>query len=423
MAQRPNPQPQKATVIDLFSGAGGMSCGFHAHPRFEVVAAVDFEVGKPSSGIGSLGCNATYQRNIGIEPLNADLSTLSPKALAEAVAPGLKGRPLDVLIACAPCTGFTRTNASNHIVDDPRNSLVTRTALYAKVLEPSIFLMENARELLSGVFTHHFERLRRSLEQLGYEVDGSIHVLSEFGLPQKRERALIVAVKRSLPLFTLKDLWDGYRVRPEATHVRRAIGHLPPITAGEAHPSDSMHVSPRFSERGLRRLQLTPPDGGSWADLRHNEEAAELLTPAMQRTIAKGKFGSHPDVYGRMWWDRPSVTIKRECGHTGNGRYAHPDQDRLCTVREMAILQGFPQRYRFLSNALTNMYRHIGDAVPPLIAYQLACLCDWMLGGQRPDIRSVILPRTHLRRADIEPSPHHQLDLLRSVIRAATSLG
>jgi site-specific DNA-cytosine methylase len=68
-----------------------------------------------------------------------------------------------------------------------------------------------------------------------------------------------------------------------------------------------------------------------------------LLTPAMRRRLAAADLGRHPDGYGRLWWDRPAVTIKRECGHIGNGRYAHPEQDRQGTVREMAILQGFPR--------------------------------------------------------------------------------
>jgi DNA (cytosine-5)-methyltransferase 1 len=124
----------------------------------------------------------------------------------------------------------------------------------------------------------------------------------------------------------------------------------------------------------------------------------------MQRRAAAGDLGSHPDVYERLWWDRPAVTIKRECGHIGNGRYAHPEQDRLCTVREMSILQGFPRGYRF-AGSLSNMYRHIGDAVPPLISYQLAAACRWMLTGDRPDPAELILPGCHLTDADVEAVP------------------
>jgi DNA (cytosine-5)-methyltransferase 1 len=105
-----------------------------------------------------------------------------------------------------------------------------------------------------------------------------------------------------------------------------------------------------------------------------------------------------------MAWDRPAATIKRECGHVGNGRYAHPDQDRLCTVRELGLLNGFPGAYQFGGNSLSNMYRHIGDAVPPLISHQLACVADWILTGQRPPLRRCILPNTSLRPSDIRPA-------------------
>jgi len=107
-------------VVDLFSGAGGMSCGFHRHPAFAIAGAADAQVGKPSSPAGTLGCNASYARNIGIEPLAVDLATIEPEDLRDRLA--LPGRPV-VLAACAPCTGFSRTLARNHLVDDARNSV------------------------------------------------------------------------------------------------------------------------------------------------------------------------------------------------------------------------------------------------------------------------------------------------------------
>ncbi len=392
------------TVLDLFSGAGGMSAGFAAHPKFEVVGAVDMQVAKPSSGNGGLQCNLTYQHNIGVEPWECDLSDLSPQDLKDRVSSRIGARGVDVLASCAPCTGFSRVNPDNHLRDDPRNSLVGRTAVYAEVLRPRVILLENARELLSGRFAHHFAALRESLEALGYRVRGDVHLLSRFGLPQRRERALVVAVGPGLEPRTLEDLWDGYEVRPEATWVRSAISGLPALAAGEQDPGDPMHVSPSLGHTNLRRLQLVPHDGGSWADLRFVEGGMEAMTPAMLRTVRSGRFGSHPDVYGRMWWDRPAITIKRECGHVGNGRYAHPEQDRLCTVREMALLQGFPGNYQFVASGLTNLYRHIGDAVPPLISFQIAWATHWALTGRRPSIESVVLPGTTLAADDLQPS-------------------
>ena len=102
-----------------------------------------------------------------------------------------------------------------------------------------------------------------------------------------------------------------------------------------------------------------------------------------------------------MWWDRPAPTIKRECGHIGNGRYAHPEQDRLCTVREMALLQGFPSDYELVAPSLANRYRHVGDAVPPLIAYQLAALVSWILGAERPSPDELVLAGCSLSPEDI----------------------
>jgi DNA (cytosine-5)-methyltransferase 1 len=119
----------------------------------------------------------------------------------------------------------------------------------------------------------------------------------------------------------------------------------------------------------------------------------------------KGRLGSHPDVYGRVAWDSPMPTIKRECGHVGNGRYAHPTQDRLLSLREMAILNGFPMHYRFGGSSLANRYRHVGDAVPPVISYQLAGAISWTLCGVRPSAESMILPGTHLRTTDITEDP------------------
>lgn len=119
-----------------------------------------------------------------------------------------------------------------------------------------------------------------------------------------------------------------------------------------------MHVCPSIRGHSLARMQAIPRDGGSWTDL--TEDQAHLRIPSMNVE----KPGSFPDVYGRLAWDRPAPTITRECSHPGNGRYSHPEQDRLLTVREMATLQGFPPDYHFEA-PLSFRYRQIGDAVPP----------------------------------------------------------
>jgi DNA (cytosine-5)-methyltransferase 1 len=391
------------TVIDLFSGGGGMSYGFHAHKNFEVVAAFDAQFGKPSSGAGSLQCNQTYEENIGVKPDDVNLADITESDLEMLVRKRLDGRNLDVMISCAPCTGFSRAKSNNHCVDDERNSLVRRSADFAVRLQPKVFLMENARELLKGNFTAHFLYLKKTLENAGYTLYYDIHFLSKFGLPQRRERAIVIAAKKGLKIRSLDDLWQGYSLRDSAITVRKAISHLPVISAGDRCEVDPWHCSPSMQEPSLNRLEKVPRDGGSWVDLLNVDGGYELLIPSMKRSVEKGKLGSHPDVYGRMRWDFPAMTIKRECAHIGNGRYAHPEQNRLCTVREMGILQGFPSDYRFVASNLSNMYRHIGDAVPPLISYQIAGVASWILSGKQPSLTECLLPKTSLAVADLIP--------------------
>lgn len=374
---------------------------------------MDAQNGKPSSGKGSLECNKTYEANLGFAPIEADLSTIRPAEIETHIARSTSNTAIDVLISCAPCTGFSRTIRRNLVEDDSRNSLVTRSADFVEYFRPKIFLMENVGELLMGNFSHHFSILRQRLTQSGYSVSADVHSLDKFGLPQRRRRALVIAVRSDYELHTLDEIWAGYRVIPSAVTVRRAIASLPPIGAGERHPLDPSHVSPNFSPHGLERLKRIPPDGGSWPDLLKTPDGDKYLIPSMARHVARGRVGPHPDVYGRLAWDQPSVTIKRECAHTGNGRYAHPEQNRLCTVRELGILQGFPRDYQFVATSISNMYRHVGDAVPPLVSYQIAQLTKWILTGKRPDIQDLLLPGTHLKANDLIETdrPVQQLSL------------
>jgi DNA (cytosine-5)-methyltransferase 1 len=288
-------------------------------------------------------------------------------------------------------------------VDSPKNSLVVKCADIVEAFFPEFVVMENARELITGNYSHHYHAFVARLEGLGYDVKGDVKLLTRFGLPQIRERAIVVA-SRIGAAKTLDDLWEGWTVKQAATAVRRAIGHLhnEKLEAGEMSPNDSMHISPGFGVELVRqRMEAIPRDGGSWFDLAGHPRGDELLIASMKDRLRRNDLGSHPDVYGRLAWDRPAVTIKRECAHVGNGRYAHPEQTRLLTIREMALLQGFPAEYTFASNSLANRYRHIGDAVPPLISYQLSALVAWMKTGLRPSPDKWVLPGTSLRVSDV----------------------
>jgi DNA (cytosine-5)-methyltransferase 1 len=395
-------EPKRFAVVDLFSGAGGMSYGFHKHTSFEVIAAADAELGKPSTGKGRLQCNSTYSKNIGIMPARLDLSAVAPDKLRSKLALSDQ-QNITVLAACPPCTGFSRANPENHLRDDKRNSLVRRSAQFAVALSADILVMENARELIRGNFKHHYEWFREYLESHGYNVFGRTYMLSRFGLPQIRERAIVIAAKQHLPLHTLDSLWDGWGAADEALTVKRTFKMI-------SADSDGFDLYPDFSSDIVRRrIAAIPKDGGSWMDLLPRRDANELLTDSMKRIVAHKRFGSYPDVYGRMVWDKPAPTIKRECSHVGNGRYVHPEEDRLCSVREMAALQGFPNDFALNGAAVSNMYRHIGDAVPPLISYQLAHLAHWILTGKQPQLKDILLRGTNLKQSDIMKKGQQEL--------------
>lgn len=349
------------TVVDLFSGVGGMTWGFHSlDAYYSLVASVDAQRAKPGRGKSAgttTACNPSYASNFGIEPWNDDLSAVDPQELRQRT--GLAEGQLDVLISCAPCTGFSQKMAVNHQQDDQRNALVARTAKFVEAFAPRVLVMENVKELLEGRHRHHFEALHKGLDALGYDVWAGVHDLAQFRLPQRRRRALVIASR-------VGDVPPMVRSAPvKLTTVRDAIGHLPPVEQGEPHPDDPQHVCPRHTPVVTARCKAIPTDGGSWADI--VESHPDLLIPSM---IGK-RAGSFPDVYGRLAWDRPAITITRECAHPGNGRYFHPDQDRMLTAREMSLLQGFPPNFSFVG-ALNARYNQIGDAVPPLVSRLVA---------------------------------------------------
>jgi DNA (cytosine-5)-methyltransferase 1 len=397
---RSRPAKQKWPVLDLFSGCGGMSLGFARRAPFQVVGAVDAEHGKPCEGVGVLDCNATYESNLHMRPFSFDIGKLAPEKLRAAVKErsgfDLSRDSLTVLIACPPCTDFSRAKPVNHLTDGVRNSLVVHCAEYVEAFRPEFVVMENARELIQGRHTHHHAAFVERLRKSGYEVLSAVHMLTAFGLPQIRERAVILA-SRVGPLRGLEDLWAGYSLNPDATTVRYALSRL----QRNGNSCDQMHVSPGLTEIVRRRLEATPRNGGSWFDLAVNPQTKKLMTPSMLNRWKARDLGSHPDVYGRLWWDRPAPTIKRECAHVGNGRYSHPEATRLLTLREMATLQGFPFDYNFCSRALANRYRHIGDAVPPIISFQISALVAWMKTGVRPLPSDWVLPNSCLSVDDI----------------------
>ena len=386
-------------VADFFSCGGGTSAGFARRPGYAVIGAVDLELAKPSGGDGASDCNATFYANHGIAPMNRDMRTLEPDEFAEAV--GIEPGELAAMISCAPCTHLSRAKPTNHLEDRPENTLVGRSGEFAVFLKPGTFFMENARELIMGNYRHHHSALVSTLEAADYDVRSEIHILTRFGLPQIRERALVVA-SRIGPARTLSDLWAGWGIKPEAITVRSALARLAEWQA--IYPGDpDGNAFPGTGPLVTERLKATPADGGSWIDVARNAGTRNLLTADCKRRWKAGRLWLPPRrIWGEWRGGSPLTTIKRECAHVGNGRYAHPVENRLLTCPGNGNSPGGSRLIiAFPPGAVANRYRHIGDAVPPLIAYQMSALDSWMRTGRRPTPEEFIMPDTCLRVEDV----------------------
>ena len=331
-------------VIDVFSGCGGMSAGFKCVngvvPAFRIAQGVDID---PIA-------NQSFFANLGVVPSLADVSELAQSdRLVDYVRLNCRpGAPL-VLIGCAPCQGFSsHRNAAG--LADPRNNLFSDFISIAARIRADAVVVENVPEILTARYWPLVKDARERLEALGYFVNISIHNMAEFGVPQERFRALLVAMRKPFSRLT------GCVSRGEFKTVRDALGDLPEVSAGERSAEDDLHYSARHNPSTLAIIRAVPKNGGN--------RPAGIGPESLRRARERQGKAAFEDVYGRLWWDRPAITVTAYARNPASGRFIHPDQDRGLTIREAALLQGFPRDYRF-AGTLDQRFRQIGNAVAP----------------------------------------------------------
>lgn len=346
------PDPQYLYIIDFFCGCGGTSWGFvntrQSHLAFKVLAGIDID---PHA-------LTTFERNVRALGIMQDVRKIaSGKRKLEQLIPAFDPeqlRPL-VFIGCAPCQGFSAHRKKDDR-DDPRNNLILAFAQVCTRYHPDYIVMENVPEILTGRFRGYYESAARALRDAGYLLSEETVDVSLYGVPQRRKRAIVLGSKTNevrLPAPILS--------RETALTVRHAISHLRPIRAGEVDPDDPWHRAPSHTERVLRRIRRTPKDGGDRRALPPDEQLRG------HRKLDRSATPGFADVYGRLRWETPSVTITAKSSTPSCGRFLHPEQDRNISVREAAILQGFPQTFQF-AGPFVHQYRQIGEAMPPLFS-------------------------------------------------------
>jgi DNA (cytosine-5)-methyltransferase 1 len=325
------PPKVKSAALDLFSGVGGVTCGLQK-AGFRVIGAVEND---------AVAATVYAANHPGVRVWNVDIRQLSPRRVAEAlgIAPGT----LSLIAACPPCQGFSTLRTKRQVISvtDPRNDLLAEVTRFVKHFKPESVMVENVPALTRDP---NYAVFLRELELMRYSTTWKILDAADYGVPQRRRRLVLLASRVIKPKLA----------PPSKTSrtVRDAIGSL-------SHPAltqDALHASlPVHSERVQRIIKSIPRNGGSRAELpRRLQLACHLRTSG---------FG---DVYGRMRWDYPAPTITSGCCNPSKGRFLHPSQNPAISLREAALLQTFPKRYKFpIEFGRTAIAVLIGNAFPP----------------------------------------------------------
>lgn len=334
MKSKKNLTNKKISAVDLFCGAGGLTCGLEK-------AGIDVKLGIDIDP----ACEYAYTKNNRAAFLKKSVDDVCGSELMTS----FKDSDYKLLAGCAPCQTFSTYNQKADS-SDKRWWLLLQFSRLIRETAPELVTMENVPGLMEqDVFKEFVDSLKKS----NYRVDINVVDCSEYGLPQQRNRLVLLASKLG-PIKLLSPIEFGRR----KLSVKEAIGKLPPINAGSVCPKDPLHQCSSLTPRNYQRMLASVP-GGTWRDW-----PEELVASCHKKKSGK----TYPGVYGRMVWDKPAPTITTQFYGFGNGRFGHPEQNRAISLREGAILQSFPRNYKFVAKgdpiSKTVLGRLIGNAVP-----------------------------------------------------------
>jgi len=282
----------------------------------------------------------------------------------------------DIVIGGPPCQGFSLLNKNR--VGDGRRELWEPYMDVVSLSGAKMFVMENVTELLRS---QEFVSITNRANAMGFEIISEVVNTADYGVAQTRKRAIIIGWREALvgtPCFPEKTHAkpDVCSNLPRWRTVRDVIGDLPdPVGTAirQCPPPLNLHFGRSPTEKSLARYKVVPP-GGNRFDLQRN---APEITPDCW--IRKKSGGT--DLFGRLWWDRPSVTIRTEFFKPEKGRYLHPVKHRPITHREAARIMGFPDDFIFIGSKV-EIARQIGNAVPPPLAGAIARAVYVALAGK-----------------------------------------
>jgi len=370
LPRRLEPPSGKLRVLDLFCGAGGFSHGLEASGACAVTAGLDLL----NDRIHTFSLNHPHASAMATDIRTVSLDSLKRTALNP-----------DVIVGGPPCQGFSSIRPFRNLTEgDPRNSLAEYFLLVLGQLRPRWFVFENVVGLLSHQKGQVLQSLLRDFESLGYRLNWSVVNFAYYGLPQNRERLVVVGTTAARPFRwpsathtvqarsmagrgapTIKPAPLSSGALQPAVTVEHAIHDLPPIEAGGSASAYNDLVEPTLYERDMRNgcQSLTLHEATA-----HSEKMLNIVRAAgtNRAALPDGSTTSgFSSCYSRLHADRPSTTITVNFVHPSSNRCIHPHQDRALTPREGARLQSFPDAFTF-HGTRAQIVKQIGNAVPPL---------------------------------------------------------
>ena len=341
------------TIIDLFTGVGGLSLGFEME-GFNVLLANEYDQSIAEA----------YIRNRDTpNMIVADIKTLPVKETFEKY----KGK-VTVVVGGPPCQGYSQKGQRKTINDD-RNFLFRYFVEVVREIQPLYFVMENVPNLLTAENGFFKNEITTLFKEMGYIINADVLCASNYGVPQNRNRAFIIGKKGGQTPVSMPEKEKTF------TTIWDAISDLNYLDSGEGMDEQDYlnepmseyqkkmragsrklfgHVATNHSEVALTRMRMIPPKGGK-----------EFLPPEqLTKSIYSG-------TWERMDADDVSVTITTRFDTPASGKFMHPYLDRAITVREAARIQSFPDTFRFYGTKTSQM-KQVGNAVPPLLAQAVA---------------------------------------------------